>query len=141
LLTSHVAARDKFWNLSKSPIPQFSHQFYKLRNSLTLHYITNATRTQEGVKNLAILIHGYPDSCMVYRHMLQSASGKNIIDNSIVVCVDLPGYGGSDSFDKYGANEVLEALTEFVIGMRTLYGHEDEEKGKDLSKTFLFGHE
>jgi pimeloyl-ACP methyl ester carboxylesterase len=77
---------------------------------------------------------------MIYRHMLQTASGKNITDNSIVVCVDLPGYGGSDSFKRYGADEVLEALTEFVIGMRTLYGSEDEEIG-DLSKTYILSHD
>ena len=78
---------------------------------------------------------------MIYRHMLQTASGKNITDNSLVVCVDLPGYGGSASFEKYGANEVLEALTEFVIGMRALYGSEDEETGTDLSKTYIVGHD
>lgn len=141
LLNCSLAAKDKFWNLSKSPIPQFSHEFYKLRNGLKLHYITNAPPTKEGVKNLAILIHGYPDSCMIYRHMLQTASGKNITDNSIVVCVDLPGYGGSDSFEKYSADEVLEALTEFVIGMRALYGSEDEETGRDLSRTYIVGHD
>lgn len=136
-----LAAKDKFWNLSKSPIPQFSHQFYTLRNGLKLHYITNALQNKGTVKNLTILIHGYPDSCMIYRHMLQTASGKNITDNSLVVCVDLPGYGGSDSFEEYGADEILEALTEFVIGMRGLYGYEDQETGLDLSRTIIVGHE
>lgn len=73
--------------------------------------------------------------------MLQTASGKNITEKSIVVCVDLPGYGGSDGFGTYGAEEVLEALTEFTIGVRALYGSEDEETGRDLSKTYILGHD
>ena len=78
---------------------------------------------------------------MIWRHLLQTASGKNITEKSIVVCVDLPGYGGSDSFASYNADDVLEALTEFVIGMRALHGSEDEDTGRDLNKTYILGHD
>jgi pimeloyl-ACP methyl ester carboxylesterase len=35
-----------------------------------------------------------------------------------LIAVDLPGYGGSDSLPAYGPNEMLEALSEFVLGVR-----------------------
>ncbi|KAJ5652434.1 hypothetical protein N7507_009860 [Penicillium longicatenatum] len=37
--------------------------------------------------------------------------------NSIMICVDLPGYGGSDSFDTYDTS-VLESLCEFCISIQ-----------------------
>lgn len=56
----------------------------------------------------------------MWRHLLATKSGSRL-QEAIVVCVDLPGYGGSDSFDHYGPDEVLEALTEFVVAMRERY--------------------
>lgn len=53
------------------------------------------------------------------------------------MCVDLPGYGGSDSFKKYDT-EVLEALTEFVVGMRDKYIPIDDA---DSTGTFIVGHD
>lgn len=35
--------------------------------------------------------------------------------------MDLPGYGGSDSFADYSAGTVLEAIASFIIGMRERY--------------------
>jgi pimeloyl-ACP methyl ester carboxylesterase len=35
-----------------------------------------------------------------------------------LIAVDLPGYGGSDSFDKYSSTNVMEALSTFVLGMK-----------------------
>ena len=56
--------------------------------------------------------------------------------DATLVCVDLPGYGGSDSFQRYDT-EVLEALTEFVVAMRDKYLPEDS----DENKTFIVGHD
>jgi len=66
-------------------------------------------------KNLVIFIHGFPDSWVLWRHLLSSTS---LQANATLVAVDLPGYGGSDSFSSYGATEILEALAEFVVGLR-----------------------
>lgn len=55
------------------------------------------------------------------------------------VCVDLPGYGGSDSFEKYDT-AVLEALTEFIIAMRETF-IVDDEKGVAQSNTYVVAHD
>jgi pimeloyl-ACP methyl ester carboxylesterase len=44
-----------------------------------------------------------------------------------LIAVDLPGYGGSDSLPSYGPFEVLEAITEFVIGVRKLFLQQDRK--------------
>jgi pimeloyl-ACP methyl ester carboxylesterase len=58
--------------------------------------------------------------------------------------VDLPGYGGSDSLDDYGSSDVLEALAEFIVGMREKYidpsyRHSDEYGHK--SQVYIVGHD
>lgn len=57
---------------------------------------------------------GFPDSCLLWRKILPASS----LDSHILIAVDLPGYGGSDNLPKYGANEVLETMSEFILGMR-----------------------
>lgn len=54
-----------------------------------------------------------------------------------VVAVDLPGFGGSDSFPKYDT-QILDALTEFVIAMREQYLPADQS---DSTNTFIVGHD
>lgn len=44
-----------------------------------------------------------------------------------LIAVDLPGYGGSDSLPNYGPYEVLEAMSEFIIGMRRQFLQEDRK--------------
>lgn len=62
-----------------------------------------------------------------------------------MVAVDLPGYGGSDSFSRYGATEVLEALTEFIVAMREQYLSGNEAcigQGEvESNKVFIVGHD
>jgi pimeloyl-ACP methyl ester carboxylesterase len=45
----------------------------------------------------------------------------------ILVAVDLPGYGGSDSLPNYGPYEVLEAMSEFIIGIRRQFLQADRK--------------
>lgn len=61
---------------------------------------------------------GFPDSFVLWRYLLQSPELQR---NNILIAVDLPGYGGSDSLPAYGPEEVLGALTEYIIGMRKQY--------------------
>jgi pimeloyl-ACP methyl ester carboxylesterase len=129
---SPVAERDRFWNLTKEPLPGFKHNFYTLRNGLKLHYISNRLEATTG--SLVIFIHGFPDSSMMWRHLLQEPAIPR--DDATLVCVDLPGYGGSDSLKQYDT-EVLEALTEFVVAMRDKYLPEDS----DDNTTFIVGHD
>src|ERR1700709_67643 len=42
-------------------------------------------------------------------------------DDAILIAVDLPGYGGSDSFPSHDAQTILESLTVFMMSMREEY--------------------
>lgn len=131
-----LPVRDQYWNLSKSPLPGFSHYFHMLRSGHKLHFIANKERRQQ-TGNLVIFIHGFPDSCLMWRYLLQEPAIP--IQEATIVCVDLPGYGGSDSFDKYDT-QVLEALTEFVIAMRDTYLTTTVNDPAEAN-TFIVGHD
>jgi hypothetical protein len=132
LLTT-CTERDRFWNLSKAPLPGFKHYFYTLRNDLKLHYISNRDQPSRG--NLIIFLHGFPDSSMMWRHLLQETAMP--VRDATLVCVDLPGYGGSDSFKSYDT-EVLEALTEFIVAMRD---HYIPPENCEEVNTYVVGHD
>jgi pimeloyl-ACP methyl ester carboxylesterase len=70
--------------------------------------------------NLALT--GFPDSFLLWRHILQSPELQR---NHILIAVDLPGYGGSDSLPHYGPYEMLEAMAEFILDVRRQYLQED----------------
>jgi pimeloyl-ACP methyl ester carboxylesterase len=55
------------------------------------------------------------------------------------VCVDMPGYGGSDTFD-VSDTAVLEALSEFIIAMRDQYLDTDEQ-GNKAKNTIVVAHD
>ncbi|KAL4904786.1 Alpha/Beta hydrolase protein [Aspergillus multicolor] len=110
-------ARQRFWALSDQPLPGFEHAFITLKNGRKLHYIHNQHSVYKP-EPLIIFIHGFPDSCFMWRHFL--APDHGVPRDSHLVCLDLPGYGGSDSFDVYDVS-VLNALCKFCIAMRQLY--------------------
>ena len=82
----------------------------------------------------------------MWRHLLDSTSSLG--NKATLVAVDLPGYGGSDGCNKYSPDEVLEALTEFIVAMRDLYvereaeldGH-DEALAQRGQQVYLVGHD
>ncbi|RVX71153.1 hypothetical protein B0A52_03519 [Exophiala mesophila] len=129
----YAIAKDQFWNLAKSPIPNFCHNFYTLRNNLKLHYISNREGPFNG--NLVIFFHGFPDSCVMWRHLLQEKSIP--LQDATLVAVDLPGFGGSDSFPKYDT-QILDALSEFVVAMRDTYIPVEQADSID---TLIVGHD
>ncbi|KAI1979554.1 hypothetical protein LOZ55_001916 [Ophidiomyces ophidiicola] len=135
-----TTARDRFWNLSKQ-WTGLSHGFITLKNGFKIHYVTNDGRERiahrASDKPLVIFLHGFPDSWAIWRHVLSSSS---IRESSTVVAADLPGYGGSDSLEKYGATEVLEALTEFILAIREKCGV-DTEQGNHQRKVILVTHD
>lgn len=89
-----------------------------------------------------IFLHGFPDSSLEWRYILQS---HTLQESATLVAVDLPGYGGSDGFSHYGATEVLEALTEFIVAMREQYlstnRADNEQEGVESNKVFIVGHD
>ena len=136
-----ISARDRFWNLSKG-FCGLSHQFLTLRSGFKFHYLTSvvpgSAAAARSKKPLVILIHGFPDSWAVWRHIVSSPA---IHESSILVAVDLPGYGGTDGLDEYSATNVLESLTEFIISLREQYGIETPVDSKPLRKVIIVGHD
>ncbi|ETN40628.1 uncharacterized protein HMPREF1541_04905 [Cyphellophora europaea CBS 101466] len=128
--------RDRYWNLSKQPFPGFDHHFHTLRNGRKLHYVCNKEqKPQSG--NLMILIHGFPDSFVLWKGLLQEPAVP--LTEATWVAVDLPGYGGSDSFDKYDV-AVLEALAEFIVAMRDTFLTIDGD-GVPQASTYIVAHD
>ncbi|KAL1971117.1 hypothetical protein VTN77DRAFT_68 [Rasamsonia byssochlamydoides] len=136
-------ARDRFWNLSKQWAGCFSHQFLTLRDGFKFHYVTNdvlsnRTATSRPERPLVILIHGFPDSWALWRHIIGSTWLR---ESSSLVAVDLPGYGGSDRLEKYTATEVLEKLTEFVVAVRERYEIDSQKSEKATGRVIIVGHD
>ncbi|KAF2875460.1 Alpha/Beta hydrolase protein [Massariosphaeria phaeospora] len=111
------AAQAKYWDVSQEPLPGFSHKFFKLKNGKQLHYVVNPANSATRARNVAIFIHGFPDSYLVWRQLLQSPN----LQSHVLIAVDLPGFGGSDGLKHYGPEEVLEALTAFILAMQEQY--------------------
>ncbi|KAL1639057.1 hypothetical protein SLS58_008258 [Diplodia intermedia] len=114
-------ARDRFWDLSKAPIPSFTHAFFTTpdESPIVLHYV--ASSWDAGPRpNLVIFLHGFPDSWALWKDYLSQK--RNVDRDTVYVALDLPGFGGSDGLPEYNAYNVLEAVTSFVLGMREKYG-------------------
>jgi len=71
-----------------------------------------------------IFLHGFPDSWALWQWHLSS---EKLVQNHTLIALDLPGYGGSDSLQDYGATSVLEAVGQFILEMRWMYLKPDEE--------------
>jgi hypothetical protein len=140
-----AAAQQKYWSLDREPLPGFRHAFFTTSTGTQLHFVCNADPDTVQPKNIAIFIHGmsfcrgplhggaeftdpsntgFPDSFVLWRHILQSPELQR---SHILIAVDLPGYGGSDSLPSYGPYEMLEAMTEFILDMRKQYLHPDRK--------------
>lgn len=141
-----VAAQKKHWSLDREPLPGFRHAFFTTSTGTRLHFVTSAKAEGMEAKNICIFIHGilcleallvlsytvrplitltgFPDSFLLWRHILQSSELRR---NHILIAVDLPGYGGSDGLPSYGAYDMLETMTEFILDMRKQYLQADRK--------------
>ncbi|KAL4815224.1 hypothetical protein BDW67DRAFT_176513 [Aspergillus spinulosporus] len=135
--SSEEEAHNRLWDLSRK-WSVFVHQFHILRSGFKFHYVSNdIDSTTSASRPLVIFIHGFPDSWGVWRHILSEESLQN---SATLVAVDLPGYGGSESLDRYSATAVLENLTEFIIAMRKKYGI-DGPTATRQQRTIIVGHD
>ncbi|KAK7531705.1 Alpha/Beta hydrolase protein [Phyllosticta citribraziliensis] len=122
-----AAARRRFWDLSASPVPNFQHAFFTTDAGVKLHYVASSWNPGDN-PNLVILLHGFPDSWVLWREFL---TRQKLDRESVYVALDLPGYGGSDSLPVYNADNVLETVTAFVLGMRErCIQEEDDDRGQ-----------
>ncbi|KAL4769322.1 hypothetical protein BDW60DRAFT_218916 [Aspergillus nidulans var. acristatus] len=135
--SSEEEAHNRLWDLSRK-WSVFAHQFHTLRSGFKFHYVSNdIDATTSATRPLVIFIHGFPDSWGVWRHIL---SEESLQSSATLVAVDLPGYGGSESLDRYSATAVLENLTEFIIAMRKKYGI-DGPTATRQQRTIIVGHD
>ncbi|CAG8092272.1 unnamed protein product [Penicillium salamii] len=133
-------AHDRLWNLSKD-FEGLSHHLLTLQSGFKFHFLSNDTpNTAETIgseKPLVIFIHGFPDSWAIWRHIIKNPALQEAVS---IVAIDLPGYGGTDSLDKYTATNVLEKLTELIVTLRTQYGV-DTETESNKKKTVIVAHD
>lgn len=110
------------WNLNTKN-NQWCHRFLVLTNGFRLHYLTLATGLNATHHRLIIFIHGFPDSCHLWTQMLQSSlsSCANLIS------LDLPGFGGSDSLNSYGPDQVLATVGDAIRELKLLHSKNDIE--------------
>ncbi|KAF1925575.1 alpha/beta-hydrolase [Didymella exigua CBS 183.55] len=118
------AAQQSYWTLDREPLPGFRHAFFTTSTRVNIHYVVNANADAPPPRNVAIFVHGFPDSYLLWRHILQNPV---LQQSHTLVAVDLPGYGGSDSLPNYGPYELLEAMAEFIIGVRKQFLQPDSK--------------
>lgn len=70
--------------------PITSHRIYLQKPEFHLHYLEARTGNQ-GDDEVILLVHGWPTSSYLYRHMMVPLSAHHR-----VIAIDLPGFGGSD---------------------------------------------
>lgn len=99
-------------------MPALQHQ-----RTLPYSFTVGYPRARLLYKFLTYCYPGFPDSYLLWRHILQS---PDLLRNHILIAVDIPGYGGSDSLLSYAPYDVLEPLSEFIIGVRKSYLQEDK---------------
>jgi pimeloyl-ACP methyl ester carboxylesterase len=128
------------WNLTKE-YSGLSHHFTTLTSGLKIHFMSNAAPGSAAALNpekpLVILIHGWPDSWAIWRYI---ASSADLQESANLVVIDLPGFGGSGRLEKYSATNVLEALTELILTLRTKYGVDDDSESKK-KRTIVVAHD
>jgi pimeloyl-ACP methyl ester carboxylesterase len=82
---------------------------------------------------------------MFPRYLAAIVDSQALQQRATLVAVDLPGFGGSDSFPHYGATEVCEALTEFIVATREQYlDPSDADSGRgdgQGDRVFIVGHD
>jgi len=96
-------------------------QFIRLKSNLTIHTLIAGQPTNPPL----VLIHGWPSSCLLWRHMIPELS-----KNFFIVAPDLPGHGKSDKPGNIPYD--LEFLREFI---RDFYD------AMDLAKANLVVHD
>lgn len=120
----------------------FRHEFFirdifNAGTDLKLHYVVSVDSPPNSPSspNIAIFIHGWFDTlCLVLDHELRYALGfpdshtlwtriitSERLKNYTCIAVDLPGYGGSDNLPEYNAENMLNAMSYFILEMREKY--------------------
>ena len=139
--------RSELWSVAEDSkvksIKGFHHAFETVDaedGKVRLHYITNSPASGTGSKqskDLVILLHGWPDNCMVWRNVLPQLNREPFI----LIAPDIPGHGGSQSLPNYRPASVLIVLFHFIISMRRQHLSTTKEGSGTSSKVILVGHD
>ena len=132
-LTIFSVACEKLWSLSKTD-NDLTHNFLTLQHGLQMHYLSaNTASTKSG--NLIIFLHGFPDTCYLWEQQLRS----NLSSKARLVALDLPGCGGSDSYSFYGPDQILNAVAEAIVLLKSRYLLDAEPRSE--GKAVLVSHD
>ncbi|CAG8888183.1 unnamed protein product [Penicillium egyptiacum] len=133
-------ARARLWDLSKD-FEGLSHHIITLQSGFKFHFVSNdIPNTPETIKSdkpLVVFIHGFPDSWAIWRHIIKNPALQEAVS---LVAIDLPGYGGTQSLEEYGATNVLEKLTELIVTLRIQYGV-DSGNESNKKRTIIVAHD
>lgn len=69
-----------------------------------------------------IFLHGFPDSSYLWEQYLRSG----LAQKAKLVALDLPGCGGSDSLSSYGPDEMLNAIAQAIVQLKSRYSSKPE---------------
>ncbi|KAF2211850.1 hypothetical protein CERZMDRAFT_42302 [Cercospora zeae-maydis SCOH1-5] len=131
-------ASRNLWSLQEG-LDGIRQKFLKLKNGTQLHYLEATPPTAPESKSLVIFMHGYPDSCHLWSRYLRSSS---LITHAKLVALDLPGCGGSDSLDRYGPEQVLNAIAEAITLLKDRYLPRDQaSSGTPSPQCILVAHD
>lgn len=100
-----------------------------------MHYLANE-KTPKDTNTLMIYLHGFPDTCWLWEQQLRSG----LSSKAHLVALDLPGCGGSDSHSFYGPNEILNAVSEAVVQLKSRYLKESPVSGSP-QRSVLVSHD
>lgn len=106
---------------------------------MKLHYVRSLPRSGvDSSSGLVIFIHGFPDSWALWQHHLKN---PRLATKAVLIAVDLPGYGGSDSLPNYGPDQVLNVLSNFILRMREQYLQPDPDSNKARGPLLIVAHD
>lgn len=104
-----------------------------------MHYVlSKPSEAATSDTSLIIFLHGFPDSWYLWSHFLRQPQLRR---KATLIAVDLPGYGGSDSLPRYGPDEVLTVLAEFILQMRKKFYNQPLKKRKDSPRVLVVAHD
>ena len=124
--------------MSKHPYG-LTHDFCSLDGDVKLHYVRSLPPSGiDNTTSLVIFIHGFPDSWMLWHHHLKNAK---LDAKAVLIAVDLPGHGGSDSLPNYGPDQVLNILSDFILRMREQYIQLDSDGNGRRGRVVVVAHD
>jgi len=101
-----------------------------------VHYLSPEA-SPASFDTLVIFLHGFPDSCYVWRRQLHYPIGARVK----LIAIDLPGCGGSDNLPGYGPDAVLNTVSEAIVQLKLRYLGTGSGKKPAATRCVLVSHD